>query len=55
MADHSMGALIYALKAVAATGVSPEAERIWQLEHIPDELRELIISALDMRLGGRWR
>jgi hypothetical protein len=53
MADHSMGAYIYALKAVAAAGQSVETEREWQVAHMPEELRELIISGLGLRLNRR--
>jgi hypothetical protein len=55
MADHSMGAFIYALKAVEAAGASVDIERAWQEEHIPDEVRELILSGLDIRLRGSNR
>jgi hypothetical protein len=59
MADHCLGAAVYALKAVAATGTSTDGERAWQLERLPDGVRELVVSALGaprMRLlerGGR--
>jgi hypothetical protein len=53
MADHSLGPAIYAVKAVAAAGGSPEDERQWQLEQLPEELRELVVSALDRRLTTR--
>jgi Imm-5 like putative immunity protein len=44
MADHCLGAPMYALKAVEATGTSADEERAWQLEQVPDEVRELILS-----------
>lgn len=53
MADHSLGASTYALKAVSATGASAEAERAWQVEQLPDELRELVLSGLALRFGKR--
>jgi hypothetical protein len=53
MADHCLGASTYALKAVEATGASADAERAWQVEHLPDEVRELVISALHRRQEGR--
>jgi hypothetical protein len=45
-ADHSLGAALYAIKAVAASGASADAERAWQLEQLPDQVRELAVSAL---------
>ncbi len=45
MADHSLGAAWYALKAVNAAGQSLEAEKRWQNEQIPLELRELVLAA----------
>ena len=49
MADHCLGAPFYALKAIEARGASTDAERTWQLEQLPDELRELVVSALEKR------
>src|SRR4030042_3961885 len=45
MADHSLGAAWYALKAVKNAGTSPDAERKWQDEQLPSEIRDLIITA----------
>jgi hypothetical protein len=45
MADHSLGAAWYALKAVNAAGKSLEAEQNWQNEQLPLELRELVFLA----------
>src|SRR5689334_19154798 len=36
MADHSLGAAVYALKAVEAAGASADAERAWQVGRLPD-------------------
>jgi hypothetical protein len=47
MADHSLGPVLYALKAVKAAGGSVEAERTWQLAHLPPQVRELVLSALE--------
>jgi hypothetical protein len=52
MADHSLGASLYALKAVEAAGASADVERAWQVEQLPDEVRELVVSAMDSRLSG---
>lgn len=50
MADHCLGAALYALKAVEATGKSADVERAWQLAQVPDELRDLVVSALERRV-----
>ena len=47
MADHSLGAALYALRAVKATGKPIEPERIWQNEHLPLEFKDLVLSALE--------
>ena len=49
MADHSLGAALYALKAVEMAGTPTDPERQWQIDHIPGEIRELIISAIERR------
>jgi thiamine monophosphate kinase len=49
MADHSLGAAWYALKAVKSAGTSPEAERRWQDEHLPPEIRDLVLTARESR------
>ena len=51
MADHSLGAALYALKAVTAVGGSVETERCWQNIHLPVEVRELLLSARGVRCG----
>ena len=45
MADHSLGAALYALKAVEATGISSDRERRRQERRLPLNLRELVLSA----------
>ncbi len=45
MADHSLGAAGYALKAVKNAGRSTDAERKWQDEQLPSEIKDLILSA----------
>lgn len=49
MADHSMGAAWYALKAVKHAGKPIEKERKWQDEQLPPEIRELILTARKIR------
>ncbi len=44
MADHSLGAAWYALKTVKNAGQSPDAERWWQDERMPPEIKDLILS-----------
>jgi hypothetical protein len=51
MADHCLGAPLYALKAVAAAGARVDVERAWQIERLPEEVRELVVSGLARRLG----
>jgi hypothetical protein len=51
MADHSLGGALYALKAVAAAGGSMDAERKWQDEQLPDDVRELVFSFRSTRKG----
>ena len=45
MADHALGAAWYALKAVNHAGMSVEAERRWQDEHLPPEIKDLVLTA----------
>jgi hypothetical protein len=45
MADHSLGAAEYALKAIKAADKSIETERKWQDEQLPSEIIELVLSA----------
>jgi hypothetical protein len=45
MADHSLGAAIYALKAVKNAGKSKDAERKWQNEQLPKEIAELVLTS----------
>lgn len=52
-ADHSLGPVIYGAKAMDGAGRSADDEWAWQLAQLPDEVRALVISALDQRLT--WR
>ena len=45
MADHSLGAAIYALKAIKNAGKSIDAERKWQNEQLPSEIVEIVLTA----------
>jgi hypothetical protein len=44
MADHSLGAAIYALKAVKFADKSIDAERKWQNEQLPSEIMGLVLT-----------
>lgn len=49
MADHSLGAAIYAIKAVEAANTEDDTaadrERAWQKKRLPKEIRALVLSA----------
>ena len=45
MADHSLGAALYALKAVKNAGKSIDTERKWQNEQLPSGIIELVITS----------
>jgi hypothetical protein len=49
MADHSLGAAWYALKAVKNAGKSIDAERKWQDEQLPSEIKGLVLTARKTR------
>jgi len=44
MADHSLSAALYSLKAVKNAGKSVDEEREWQNKQLPSEIMDLIIS-----------
>jgi hypothetical protein len=46
MADHSMGVVYYGSKAVKIAGGSIESEISWQMEQLPDTIKELVIEGL---------
>lgn len=50
-ADHSMGALLYAMKALEASGGDVESERELQLGKLPEALREMVSAGVE----ARWR
>jgi hypothetical protein len=49
MADHSLGAAWYALKAVKNSGKSVDAEIKWQNEQLPSEIKELVLTARESK------
>ena len=55
MADHSMGAAIYALKAVKLAGKSVETERLWQivrLQNLPSGIIKLVLTVMAIKEAG---
>ena len=55
MADHAIGAALYALKAVKHADKSVDKERKWHIKKIkqlPSDIAELVLST--MMEKGRW-
>ena len=55
MADHSLGAALYALKAVKLAGKSIDEERDWQTKQIlqlPSEIVELVFTTMMKKVKG---
>jgi hypothetical protein len=62
MADHSLGPVYYAVKAVKLAAHAQDAqaagerEHQWQREQLPEAVRDLVVSALDEgTVLGNWR
>jgi hypothetical protein len=58
MADHCLGAALYALKAVKSADRSPEAERRWQDDRLPSAIKDLVLTARaarDIQPGKSYR
>ena len=49
MADHALGAALYALKAVKNVGKSVDEERKWQNNQLTSELTSLIQTAMRLK------
>jgi hypothetical protein len=49
MADHSLGAALYALKAVKNADNSIDTERKWQNAQLPSEIKDLVQTAMIMK------
>lgn len=49
MADHSLGAALYALKAVKNANKSIDSEKKWQNEQLPSEIRDIVLTAMSMK------
>jgi hypothetical protein len=52
MSDHSLGAAVYALKAVKIAGKSGDAERKWQNKQLPSEIMELVLTTRSEKEQG---
>jgi hypothetical protein len=52
-ADHSVGALIYAMKALEASGISSDEEFDLQIAKLPKHLRDPITSGVSIRVAGK--
>jgi hypothetical protein len=46
MADHSLGAALYALKAINNADKSMDKERKWQNEQLPSEIKDLVQTGM---------
>ncbi len=62
MADHALGPVYYGVKAVKAASSDADAntrakvEHEWQRTRLPDDIRELVSSAIEEgSVLGRWR
>ncbi|MFA6455652.1 MAG: putative immunity protein [Bacteroidota bacterium] len=49
MADHSLGAALYALKALKSAEKPIDAERRWQNNRLPAAVKKLVISAREKK------
>lgn len=49
MADHSLGAALYALKAVKNADKSIDTERKWQNGQLPSEIKEIVLTAMILK------
>ncbi len=44
MADHALGPALYGLRALKAAGRPVAPERQWQQDHLPPEVRDLVLT-----------
>jgi hypothetical protein len=60
VAAHELGAAAYAIKAVRAAAANGEGEVagreecLWQREHLPEEIRDLVLDDQRLRNGICW-
>ena len=56
MADHCVGAALYAQKAVILAGYQASEEKAWQIEklcrELPDDITKLVIHTMQVKAGG---
>ena len=52
MSDHSLGAALYALKAVKIAGKSVHEEKEWQNKQIPSDVKDLVLSTMTIKEKG---
>jgi hypothetical protein len=52
MSDHSLGAAIYALKAIKNANKSVATEKKWQNDQLPSEIRELVLTTRPQKEKG---
>jgi len=55
MADHSLGAALYALKAVQHAGKSIDKERKWQnkkIQQLPSDIAKMVLTTMGKK--GKW-
>jgi hypothetical protein len=56
MADHALGGAVYALKAIKFAAdtddgaITLTTERRWQEDRLPEEIRELVLSAIEGKM-----
>jgi hypothetical protein len=49
MADHALGGALYALKAVSLSGGDVSAEREWQINLLPEQIKELVLETSKLK------
>jgi hypothetical protein len=57
MADHAPGAAMYAIRAVKASvdkadeAAAAEKEHAWQIQQLPEDIRELVLSTFERKFS----
>jgi hypothetical protein len=49
MADHALGGALYALKALSHSGGNVNAEREWQNNRLPQQIKKLVLEARKLK------
>lgn len=49
MADHSIGPIYYGINAMKIAKKPIDVELNWQIDHIPNELKELVLKTLKIK------